>query len=617
MKHLISIILFLSFLMIHPAISQQSEFLDSLMNELRTNSTQDTNRVHLLTDIAAEFDEPANYDKIRRYGEEALELSEILDFQVGIGLANNAMMTHYVYKRDFEKVIKHGLDALTAFDKSGGHPQANTTYNNLGIAYKNLNELDKAIDMYLKIVEHLENKPLSTPHMSTYYNLANTYLQNYEPEKAIIWGEKLLEVSEELKSEKGISMAYITLTRLYAPRNLNPQKSLEYGEKALAMIDSTSQLDRYNYARSLIAGAHFSAKNYKEAEELFLDLIEYNTSIESYGANSQAYKTLFRMYLEMGEDDKSFEATKLANENLIKSEEKKNQGIIKELEVKYETDKILREKTLAEEKAILNRNLLIASIVSIFLLLIAGYFYNKQQQLKKKAEIVGLELKETKSKLLLERKLRDSELKALKAQMNPHFLFNAFNSIQEYIILNKRELASDYLGKFADLMRIYLDHSRENSILLEDEIRAADLYLQLEKIRFEDDMDYSIAVADDLDQEMTGIPPMLIQPFIENALKHGLFHKKGEKRIDIDFSKDAERNLICNIIDNGIGRKQSGLINEKRLTKHKSFATAATQNRIELLNVGREKDISFSIIDLFDENQNAAGTQIVLKIPLS
>ncbi|MEZ4915550.1 MAG: histidine kinase, partial [Chitinophagales bacterium] len=215
----------------------------------------------------------------------------------------------------------------------------------------------------------------------------------------------------------------------------------------------------------------------------------------------------------------------------------------------------------------------------------------------------------------LERQLNQAELKALKSQMNPHFLFNAFNSIQEYIILNNRELASDYLGKFADLMRIYLDHSREKLITLEDEIKASELYLSLEKIRFEDELNYSVSKAKNIDETQVSIPPMLIQPFIENALKHGLLHKKGEKKLNVFFSTNEKQDVICTIEDNGIGRKASAMLQQNNMKKHKSFATSATQNRIELLNMGRQADISLQIEDLSNDKGEATGTKVTLIIP--
>ena len=228
--------------------------------------------------------------------------------------------------------------------------------------------------------------------------------------------------------------------------------------------------------------------------------------------------------------------------------------------------------------------------------------------------IVWWRLKLIQRKNSIERSLRESQLAALKVQMNPHFIFNALNSIQEFILLNEKRLANEFLGKFSDLMRLTLDMSNEQEIPLQDEIQMLDLYLQLEGIRFEN-LQYYLEIEKNLDIENIQIPSMIIQPYIENALKHGLLHKKENRKLWVRFS-EKEDFLQCEIEDNGIGRKKSGEFNQNRLKKHKSFAISATQKRLDLLNYGRKKAIKSEIIDLYNENQEALGTKIILNIPI-
>lgn len=210
--------------------------------------------------------------------------------------------------------------------------------------------------------------------------------------------------------------------------------------------------------------------------------------------------------------------------------------------------------------------------------------------------------------------LNKSKLIALKSQMNPHFMFNALNSIQEFILQNKKELASNYLGDFADLMRSYLQHSQEDTISLRDEIETLELYLKLEQIRFEEDFNYQIIYNDRLPIDAIEIPSFLLQPFVENAIKHGLLHKSGNKNIIVKFVEVNSKILECIIQDNGIGRKES----KKRIKhrKHKSFATEASQNRLNLLNQNIEAKIGLTIEDLYDEQENPLGTKVVIKIQL-
>jgi LytS/YehU family sensor histidine kinase len=212
--------------------------------------------------------------------------------------------------------------------------------------------------------------------------------------------------------------------------------------------------------------------------------------------------------------------------------------------------------------------------------------------------------------------IRNSQLSALKAQMNPHFIFNVLNSIQEIVLLNDKKQANNYLGKFSDLMRLILDQSNKVAITLDDELRSLKLYLELEALRFEEYFKYEIIVADMLYTYNIYIPAMLIQPYVENAIKHGLMHKHGEKNLLLSFSLFNEHTLLCVITDNGIGRKRSSEINRMREKKHTSFATGATQRRLELLNQGKAQTITVSFVDLFDANGNGSGTKVLLYIPL-
>jgi ligand-binding sensor domain-containing protein len=224
----------------------------------------------------------------------------------------------------------------------------------------------------------------------------------------------------------------------------------------------------------------------------------------------------------------------------------------------------------------------------------------------------------------IEQALRQSQLAALQVQMNPHFIFNALNSIQEFILLNEKRLANEYLGKFADLMRLTLDMSTQAEVSLPDEIKHLELYLALEKLRFED-LIYEIEIDKDLAAHEISIPAMLIQPYLENALKHGLLHQKNNRRLWLRFYKKINEKtsnsltmkvLVCEIEDNGIGRKKSEELKQNRPQKHKSFATSATQKRLDILNHNRKQAILLQIEDLVDEANGESGTRVRLEIPI-
>jgi len=214
------------------------------------------------------------------------------------------------------------------------------------------------------------------------------------------------------------------------------------------------------------------------------------------------------------------------------------------------------------------------------------------------------------------RALQQSQLTALKAQMNPHFMFNALNSIQEFILTNEKKLANQYLGKFSDLMRMTLDMSQDEEVLLSDEIKAISLYLELEQLRFGKELEVLVDIAPQINPDTIYIPSMLIQPYIENALKHGLLHVKGHKMLQISFAlKDREDVLICTVEDNGIGRARSEAIKSIRNRHHRSFATSATQKRLEILNSGRNEAISVAYTDKSDGRNEPSGTKVTIEVP--
>jgi sensor histidine kinase YesM len=227
---------------------------------------------------------------------------------------------------------------------------------------------------------------------------------------------------------------------------------------------------------------------------------------------------------------------------------------------------------------------------------------------KREAELRELKIKQQQSEL----QRTESELKAIKAQMNPHFIFNSLNSIQEMFFLGDKRLANEHLGQFSMLTRQILNASGKQYISLAEEIDMLHKYLQLEGLRFETDFSYDIAIDCEHEADDIMLPPMLIQPYIENAIRHGLLHRQGDKKVGILFSFDeAAKMLNCTIADNGIGREAAGRINMHRHALHESFATSANQKRLDLLNQNREQTIAVQYEDA------AHGTIVNIHIPVA
>lgn len=233
------------------------------------------------------------------------------------------------------------------------------------------------------------------------------------------------------------------------------------------------------------------------------------------------------------------------------------------------------------------------------------------QKSRKKEQEQRLQIQNAKS----EQELLFSQLENLRSQMNPHFIFNALNSIQEYIMINDKNLASTYLVKFSRLIRMYLNHSRSQEIALKDEILALQLYLDLEKDRFADTLDFSINIEPNLLNQNFYVPSLFIQPYVENAIKHGLLHKHKDRILKVLFYIQNE-NLICEVEDNGIGRIEAQKIKYKRQENHQSFATSANEKRVVLLNKMRENKIKVSVEDLYSSLNIASGTKVLIEIPI-
>lgn len=219
--------------------------------------------------------------------------------------------------------------------------------------------------------------------------------------------------------------------------------------------------------------------------------------------------------------------------------------------------------------------------------------------------------KEEKKNRLIDNEMADLKMKALKAQINPHFIFNSLSSIQESIVTRETDTATKYLGKFSRLIRMVLDFSDASFISLQQEVEYLQLYLELEAFRFQN-FHFQLIIQPCIDAGFIKIPPMLVQPFVENAIKHGLSHKDGEKNISVVFEELNENSLKVMIDDNGIGRRKAAAININRKFSYQSKGMKITSGRLDLM---QKKESCLSVIDKTDSEGNSKGTTIILSIP--
>jgi len=217
--------------------------------------------------------------------------------------------------------------------------------------------------------------------------------------------------------------------------------------------------------------------------------------------------------------------------------------------------------------------------------------------------------------LLLKQKASELEMQVLRAQMSPHFIFNSLNSINRFILQNNKEQASEYLTKFSRLVRLILQNSQAALISLESELESMKLYLDLEALRFDYRFDYKITVPKELDISAIKVPPLIIQPYAENAIWHGLMHKEEKGQLGIEVSEENSF-LFFKITDNGIGRKKAEELESKSATKHKSMGLRITAERIAMMQKAAENGSPVIINDLVNANNSAAGTEVIIKMPV-
>ena len=312
----------------------------------------------------------------------------------------------------------------------------------------------------------------------------------------------------------------------------------------------------------------------------------------------------------------------LDKDNKLKQQQLNQEIILKEQkEAKIALlDKDNRIKQQALKQQSLIKNFLLAGFLGLLLI---GFFIYRNLSLKRKNEKLGRQRMENELKLQqlesdkkhseMQQQATELEMQALRAQMNPHFIFNCLSSINKYIIKNETEAASDYLTRFSRLIRMVLINSQKSMITLEDELDMLRLYLDMERLRFNNVFDYNITFTNTLEPAAVFIPPLMLQPFCENAIWHGLMHKTGQGKLDIALSIQDDI-LYCSITDNGVGRLKTAELKSKSAERQKSLGLKITNNRLALLNKRSREDSHYEMNDILDEKGNTGGTQVDIRI---
>ena len=590
----------------------QNKIIDSLRTEIVNYKANDTVKIQKLLYFAKRI-QRANYKEAETKLQEALLLSKELKSKKLESLSLTGLARVNLQRGKLTEAMEFGINSKKIADSLQNKTLIQEANVQLLSAYSNNMNYDQAKELAKENYNISKLNPNSRGHFRNlyYYAEAERMSKNFEgAEKRFKEG---IELSKKANNKAGEYAFKTPLASLYKDHR-------KFDKAELVIDDIINYYEANNKAR--LAGPYFSKATlysmqfkHQEAEPWYLKSLKIYEAQGNLFWKKRIAQILYVNYSIQQKNQLADSINKvyIAARDSIDSKEKKQ--IIEDVRIKYETDKIEQEKNYAKLESSKNRNLFIGSVIIGVLILMASLFYLGRIKAKKKAEVIALELKETQKRLALEKQYRDAELKALKAQMNPHFIFNALNSIQEYIVLNQKSLASDYLGKFADLIRNYLNYSDTGLISIPEEVHNLNLYLELEKLRFEDELSYSFNVEGKVNSELIKIPTMLIQPYIENALKHGLLHKRDNRILSVSISQYSSSLVQCIIEDNGVGRKKSEEIKSRLKPNHKSFALNANTQRLDLLNYGKERKIGVEIIDLM-ENDGPKGTKVILTIPI-
>lgn len=569
--------------------SAQTVEIDSLRKALREYKKKDTayvlTRINYLKQFV--FLHPQD-TSMRGYATETLELAQKLDFARGEVAAYQSLgVVAQTVSGDPYLAISYYHKSLEIVRK---HPElkrysaGNNT--NIGTILYEQRQFREAIP-FLK--DAIKDDPMLP---NSYLTLGGIYSELKQNDSSAYYYEKTVSLSQKLKSVIAEAIAYSNLCLVY--RDMNRLDKAEFAmTRALELVEKNN----IEYARPTTymnaSMVYLAKKDLANAEKFAKKALALEYTSQNLFVQSSAWGTLSDVYEEKGDWQNAFAAHKkyFALKDSISADERK-------LEIARKQATFENEAREAETKAALERESLIRNAISAFvglLLLFAIavlYFVRKRQ--KARAD---------RQELLDKARISSLQMQVLRLQMNPHFLFNTLNSIADYVRRNEVERADYYLGKFAALTRAILENSEEKEIPIAEENNMLQHYVQLENSRMGGRIAFEISVGRDIDPDTTYVPPLLLQPFVENCIWHGGASETTKLNINISYEK-VETTLAIRISDDGVGRDAT-----KKLDR-KSYGVSITKQRIDLLDSTTNGDFGVEITDL------DKGTEVTVRLPL-
>lgn len=492
---------------------------------------------------------------------EALTLWEIKGDSAGIALAYGSIGLMYYYQKDYVRALEFNLKKLPLSEAADDLWEVSKTCNNIAQIYNSESKFDSAL-LYLRRSLRLNNE-MNFPSgvASAYHNIASTLLHLSKPDSAFWYINRAVSIARSA-NEPALSDYYVTLGNIYKTRGQYRQalestiKAYDLGkEKKLPMVVSDA---------SILLSDIYSLINRDDLAYRYLK--EYQQLRDSI-SNDEFLKQVTRMEIQYDFDKKQ-----------------------KAAEYEQMQLKMISESKIRQQGMYLKGLLILLLFVALISLL-----YIRHNRLR--AQYARIDL----------------EQRLLRAQMNPHFIFNSLCAVQDFILADKPQKANAFLTKIAHLMRNILENSREEYIALDKEIETLKLYLDVQQLRFETEFEYEVKLDAAIDPENFSVPPMLAQPCVENSIEHGLLPLKEKGNVCISYSlKDGL--IMLEITDNGVGRRQAAAEPARNIKKH-SVSTQLTSKRLEhFRKTLKEKNITWEVTDLYNAGV-AAGTKVVMMLP--
>ncbi len=468
-----------------------------------------------------------------------------------------------------------------------------TSLNNIGQIYRVLGQYDLAIEQFKKAMEFEEALDNRLGLASNYQNIGECLEAQGKLKTALENYNIALEYNKELKNKRGRILCENGIAHIYV-HDKKVNEAILILDEALIQATDLGEPGPISSVHLTLGWALTDLEKFEEAEKHLFKGLELAKKYNLLHTRAEAYSYLSDLSIAKGDYEKALKYFKTSLD--VESQIRNNKNVRYVYSSIIKKDNEARVTTINQQLRKNNTRLLVSGIA---IALLAGIFYILYRQ---------YQLKNDKKLLTLEQSM-------LRSQMNPHFLFNSLNSIKLYIINNEQKNAVHYLNKFSKLVRKILESSSMREIPLAEELETVELYMNIENIRFSNEIDFKINIDKNIDPHTIRIPSLILQPFLENALWHGLSPKLGEKRIELNITKKVKDFIDISIIDNGIGRAAAERIKQNKVLKRKSVGIEITKERLANFSKDYLNSFDVEIVDLYDSNDNASGTQVILHIP--